>query len=1152
MDSESRCPQCGAILSSHATRGLCTRCLVKLGAGLFAPEKTSTGRLDAAGKTTAADTDSAAPPLRKGPRRIGDYELIEEIARGGMGVVFRARQVGLDRMVAVKLMVAGAFAHGESIERFQIEARAASTLQHPGIVAIHEVAEEDGQHFFSMELVEGKDLAALVRRGAVAPRVAARYVEAIADAIHYAHSRGVLHRDLKPSNILLDAFDRPRVTDFGLAKRIDDTADLTLSGQALGSPNYMPPEQAEARREGIGPASDIFSIGAILYHLLTGRPPFLGSTVPETLRQIGDCDPPAPRRLNPKVPRDLETICLKCLQKSPSARYSSARTLSEDLRRFQNGEAIEARPDTAAQRVWRKCRRYPSVFASTGVVAVSVVAVALAWKNWRSAEQAARRPAGAAEQAFGRGETGQALAWLALELREHPKNLASAQRLLSTLTHGNFALPAATPMACANAITALDVSPRDDGIAIGESDGRVRIWHWRTGETQPGFRHQAAVRSLRFSRDGQSIVSASSDHSAVWMDLSGNREPLRMRHGDEVTAAEFAADDLEFITVSGDKLACVWSRTGQLLRSMTHPQALGSRQALAVAVGREAVFATACLDGGARLFTAEGTNAFLEDQFGEPLGGVFLDPHHRVMLAVGNGSFAWVHRLDGARETNRSQRLSHPRRIAAQAISPGGERVITVAEDSMLRIWDTRLGKLLREVSVLGGSINSVVFSPDGLAFATGSEDGSARLWDAASGVALTERMAHPAGVLSARFTSDGQFLVTSCADRAARVWDVRLGAARSVALRAAGTNAISAWFTGDGERVLTESDDGVVKAWNPHAAMEVVLSSVNTNGWIGSSEDSPDGRWRLHAQTNGTAVELRDRLSQKVRFNRPMRLDATLTTARWSPNGDRVLTGSDDGKVRIWEARSGLELRPPLSHRAPVRFAEFDSSGRWIVTGIGDLEGQGENVIRIWDAETHEVLVDALRQEEFVQTARLSPDGRWLVTTCMEAVPRIWPLVRPTNVVPAWLPALAEAVAGAVALGGNQFASTNELKLLQLRTHFENYRGSDLYSNWAHWFFADRGNRPISPGADLTIPGYIASLSDDASVTSLREAAGLAPTNSRVIARLARLWLSSGADESTPPRAEIEVLLQRAVLIEPTQPDARAALLEIRSEKER
>ena len=353
-------PVCESTLVPEETR---------IGAPAVGPEHDDTYRL-------------AAAPTQK----FGDYELLEEIARGGMGVVYRARQVSLNRIVVLKMILAGNLASATDVERFYSEARAAGDLQHPNIVVIHEVGQHDGQHFFSMDYVDGPSLADTRVDGTWPPREAARLVRQIARAIHYAHTRGIIHRDLKPRNVLLTPDGQPRVTDFGLAKRLHGTSGLTASGQILGTPSFMSPEQARGKVRGVGPRSDVYSLGAILYSLLTGRAPFSGSNPIEVIKRVIERDPTPPRRLKPQLDKDLETITLKCLQKDPDERYSSARELAEDLGRFLKNEPIRARPAGRSEKLWRWCRRKPlvaSLIAATGLLLVLLlVTLSIAWALW--------------------------------------------------------------------------------------------------------------------------------------------------------------------------------------------------------------------------------------------------------------------------------------------------------------------------------------------------------------------------------------------------------------------------------------------------------------------------------------------------------------------------------------------------------------------------------------------------------------------------------------------------------------------------------------------------------------------------------------------------------------------------------------------------
>jgi tRNA A-37 threonylcarbamoyl transferase component Bud32 len=340
MTEAKACAQCGAELPVDAPEGLCPRCLLQQGIGEGSSPSSRANDPTLAPRMT--NSGGVAPGAHV--RYFGDYEILEEIARGGMGVVYKARQLSLNRTVALKMVLAGEWATPEARLRLRAEAEAAANLQHPNIVAIHEVGEYEGQQYFSMDFVAGKNLDQLVRGNPLSAEQGASYVKTIAEAIHFAHQRGILHRDLKPQNVLIDADDRPRITDFGLAKRVETDSGLTRTGDVLGSPSYMSPEQASSRLEEVGPRSDVYSLGAVLYELLTGRAPFRGATALETLCQVIEVPPVPPRKLNPAVPQDLETICLKCLEKSPANRFSSAQEFADELGRFLCGERILSSP----------------------------------------------------------------------------------------------------------------------------------------------------------------------------------------------------------------------------------------------------------------------------------------------------------------------------------------------------------------------------------------------------------------------------------------------------------------------------------------------------------------------------------------------------------------------------------------------------------------------------------------------------------------------------------------------------------------------------------------------------------------------------------------------------------------------------------------
>ena len=550
-------------------------------------------------------------PIGSDENSLGDHDLLEEIARGGMGVVYRARQRRLGRIVAVKVLAAGEFASAEARRRFLVEAEAAARLQHPGIVAIHDVGESDGLPWLSMDFIAGGNLAALVREQPLPSRQAAEYVRAIAEAVQHAHDHGVLHRDLKPSNILLDPESGPRITDFGIA-RCGETGDLTRTGEVLGSPGYTAPEQAlggtaDAR-------TDVYGLGAMLYHLLTARPPFQGPTLDAIVLQLREADPLTPRRLNPSVPRDLETICLRCLRKEPADRYATAREVAEDLGRFQRGEAIHARPISAFGKTWRWCRRRPAValllalvVGLMGVVVVGSLAVAqrqvrLEKRAMLLAEARANRAEGLAG---GRTRSLAALreAW-AIQPSPELRNEAIASLALPeislerTLAPGDpQALPPASGASTdgrwtlhfeSGELRVVEVESRQVSarfpdfparplaqldntghrLAVVRSAGIVTIYELPSGKILHTLTHSQSVSCLDWAGEILAVGGGPDRLIHIWDTATGQRLRRFSGHDSDIEALRFRPDGQELISLSQDSVLRVWhaARGVEILR----------------------------------------------------------------------------------------------------------------------------------------------------------------------------------------------------------------------------------------------------------------------------------------------------------------------------------------------------------------------------------------------------------------------------------------------------------------------------------------------------------------------------------------------------------------------------------------------------------
>jgi WD40 repeat protein len=959
---------------------------------------------------------------------VPGYEILGELGRGGMGVVYKARQTHLGRLVALKMILAGGHASPSDLNRFRTEAQAIARLQHPNIVAVHEVGEHEGRPFFSLEFCSGGSLDAQLDGTPLTACRAAALVQTLAQAMHVAHQAQVIHRDLKPANVLLAEDGTPKITDFGLARKLDDQGQ-TQSGSIMGTPSYMAPEQAEGKSKEMGPACDIYSLGAILYELLTGRPPFKAATPLDTVLQVVANEPVPPTQLQSKAPRDLETICLKCLEKNPSKRYASARDLADDLGRFLAGEPIQARPVGRLERAGKWVRRNPVVAGLLATVVLVLVGAAtvsglFGWAALRQAERAdlqAQRADAKANEAEVNARTAGAREKEALEQKRRAE--VQRERAEWSVYAGKLEL-AQSEWRDNNPQGALD--------ALNECQWNLRGWEHRHLWTQFHSNqhtlegHHQGVMSVAVSADGSRIISGGEDGMLKVWDVARGREILSFRgHQWWAATVAFSPDGSRIASGGRDGQLAVWD-AAQVRRIFSVPGHMNAVWSLAFSPDGSRI-ASGGGDGLVKVWDTAGNRPiFFLPGHAREVWSVAFGPDGSRIASGGSDGLIMVWDAAGGQQIRSSR--SHTGRVESVAFSPDGRRIVSGGEDGLVKVWDAATGKELLSLRGHTAFVSSVAFSPDGSRIASGG-NGLVKVWDATTGKELLSHKGCTQGVSRVVFSPEGSRIVSGSRDGLVRIWNAtrdqealslrgHMARVTSVALSPDGSGIVSGgnddlvkvwdvargqqvfslkghtrWVTSvavspDGTRLASGGGDGLVKVWNAAAGKEL-FSFVGSRTGVASVAFSPDGTRLVSGGSDGL-VKVWDAVRNRevFSFKGYAKLTPGLTfSVVFSPDGSRIASAGMDHLVKVWNAATGKELHSLQGHKAFVAGLAFSPDGSRIASAGRD------DAVKVWDAVKGMEILSLKGHTRFLSSVAFNSDGTRIVAGSADGV-AIWDAV--------------------------------------------------------------------------------------------------------------------------------------------------------------
>lgn len=925
--------------------------------------------------------EKAARNVPEKIRYLGDYELLQEIARGGMGIVYKAKQVSLNRIVAIKLILLAEYTTKENLARFRREAQAAANLKHPNIVAVHEIGLHDGNNYISMDYIEGESLADRLSNGPLLADDAVNILIPVANAIQYAHSREmpVIHRDLKPHNVLIDGHGIPYVTDFGLARIENQEESLTRDNQILGTPSYMPPEQAWGKVKNIDARADVYGLGAILYNCLTGQRPHSGASAADTIRLVMVESPKPVRTINSKVPKDLETICHKCLEKEPRHRYQTAQELADDLRRFQRGEPIYARPVGVLGRTWKWCKRHRAVASLLAAIVILLVAGTVVSTSLAIiAKQNERRANLQAELArkneeIAKKRTEEVCDEIALKmLGRASQNLSNHERQ--------------------NAIALATAAYRQAGTQLVRNSARNFM-------TEVDRQHSKLV--LRSNIVGMCVVQnqpivISGERAKAPANLPLLRSIIKhLDNGKEIPAkvSQSNKECILFDAITGNEFARIYQElVGTVAVSPDGRQIFIENRLFDLASGKELrkfegheqslVAAVFSPKGDQILTSGEDNTVRLWDVITTKELHRFKGSEYAITFSSDGKQIAIGNRLiDSVTGKQLMQLRTEKSTIVSLAYSPDGKKIVTGSTEGITKIWDVLSGAELRTLNLSFSLMPlkaPISFSPDGNIVAIGA-DQTIHICDASTGEE-EGRILWDQDVSFLSFSEDGGQVVFG------NEYEIRRYALASAqdlpSLVGHDANVTAIAFSPDGTKIASSSYDQTIRLWDSSTYQELSQFDKQKHKIL-CIAFSPEGTQILSGGWQDVAQLWDVATGEKLKQFKGHK--GWILSVAFSTDGRHVATGSTDHTVRLWDTLSGKERVCFRGHESIVYSISFSSDGKHVVSGSGD------NTARLWNVQTGKEVFCFRANGGTVNSVAISPNGEYVVTASYDGIVRLW-----------------------------------------------------------------------------------------------------------------------------------------------------------------